>query len=228
MLWYSWINPKTLHLGVKRRVLEPKSLPPTTQKPGCDIGCGWWIQISTLQNHSLWLWWENGRVEMLWIAQVSSNSLNLGVTSGQGPSQLDPTCDWKTHCGDHYKAHIPILTLQNHSIYLSWDIGRVDMLWNSRINPKTLHLGVKRRVLELKSLPPTTQKPGCGVGCGWWIQISTLRNHSLYLWWENGRVEMLWIAPISPNSLNLGVKSGKQGSQLWTNRRLKNTLWLPF
>ena len=54
-----------------------------------------------------------------------------------------------------------------------------------------------------------TQKPGCVVGCVRWIPISTLQDHSLYLWWENGRVEMLWIAWISPNSLNLGVKTEK-------------------
>ena len=51
--------------------------------------------------------------------------------------------------------------------------------------------------------------------CGWWIQISTLQNHSLCSWWKNGRVEMLWITQISPNSLNLGLKSGIQARQLW-------------
>ena len=40
---------------------------------------------------------------------------------------------------------------------------------------------------------------------------------------------MLWIAQISANLLNLGVKSGKhQASQLLPHPWLKNTLWLPF
>ena len=145
----------------------------------------------------------------------------------KGQANFDPTRDWKTRCGDHHRAHIPISTFSSHSLYLWWDIGRVEMLWNSWINPNILHLGVKRRALEPKPSPPTTQKPGCGVGCGWWIQISTLQNHSLYLWWENGRVGMLWIAQISPNSLNLDVKSGQGPSQLWPHPWLENTLWWP-
>ena len=89
MLWNSWINSNILHLGVKcSRVLEPKSSPPMTQKYGCDVGCGWRIQISTLQNHILYLWWENGRVSVLWITQISPNSLNLSVKSGQGLSHF--------------------------------------------------------------------------------------------------------------------------------------------
>ena len=73
---------------------------------------------------------------------------------------------------------------------------------------------------EPKSSPPVTP------GCGWWIQISTMQNHSLYIWWENGRFEMLWIAQISPNSLNLGVKSGHEPSQLWSQLWLIHTFFV--
>ena len=66
------------------------------------------------------------------------------------------------------------------------------------------------------------------VGRGWWIQISTLQNHLLYSWSENRRVEMLWIAQISPNLLNLGVKSGMQESQLWPHPWLKTMLLWPL
>ena len=102
------------------------------------------------------------------------------------------------------------------------------MLWWSWINPNILHLGVKKRVLERILLQPRTQKPMCGDGYTWWIQISTLQDYSSYLQWDIERVEMLWIAQISPNSLNLGVKSGQGPSQLWPPPWLKSTLWWPF
>ena len=93
---------------------------------------------------------------------------------------------------------------------------------------RTTYFGVERRVLEPKLSPPTSRKPGCGDGCGWWIQISSLQNHSLYSQWDIGRVELMWIARISPNSLNLDVKSGRGPSQVCPHPWLKNMLWWPF
>ena len=113
---------------------------------------------------------------MLWIAQISPNSLNLVVKSGMQASQLDPTCDWKTHCGDHYK-HIyqsypckiiqytydetlggliccEILeSIQKHSI-LVWNVGYWS--WN-RYHPQLKSQGVALVVDdEFKSQPCKT------------------------------------------------------------------------
>ena len=33
-------------------------------------------------------------------------------------ANFDPSRDWKTRCGDHYRAHIPISTFSNHSLYI--------------------------------------------------------------------------------------------------------------
>ena len=141
---------------------------------------------------------------------------------------LTPPVTGKKRCGYHFRAHTAISTISNHSSYLKWDVGRVEMLWDSWIYPKTHNLGMKRRGLEPKSSPPTTQKPGCGDGYTCLIQISTLLNHPLQLQWDIERVEMLWIAPISPNTLNLVVESGEGPSQLWPHRWLESMMWLPF
>ena len=37
---------------------------------------------------------------------------------GLGQVKLVPTHDQKTGCGDHFRAHTPISTLYNHSLYL--------------------------------------------------------------------------------------------------------------
>ena len=66
----------------------------------------------------------------------------------KGQANFDPILDSKTHCGHHFRAHIPISTFSNHSLDLQWEIGRDGMLWNSWINANLLHLGVKRRGLE--------------------------------------------------------------------------------
>ena len=123
---------------------------------------------------------------------------------------FDPTHDWKTHCGDHFRPHAAISTIYPtiHYLYFKLDVGRVGMLWYSWTNHTYTILVWNVGTLEPILSPPMTQKLGCSDGCGWWIQISTLQNHSLYSWSENRRVEMLWIAQISANSLNLGVKRG--------------------
>ena len=184
--------------------------------------------------------------------------------------KFDPTRHWKTHCGGNYRADSPISTFFNHSLYLWWDIGSLEVLWNPWINPNIPHLGVKRRALwgqnrhqpwlnsqgvefvvddEFKSqtcktihythgermerlrcfeFPKSVQTSSilvlkvdegqahfdpirdwnthCGDHFRTLIPISTFSNHSLYLWWDIGRVEMLWNPWINPNMLHLGVK----------------------
>ena len=36
----------------------------------------------------------------------------------KGQANFDPTGDWKTRCGCHFRAHTAISTLSNHSLYL--------------------------------------------------------------------------------------------------------------
>ena len=40
-----------------------------------------WIPISSLCIHLLYSWWDIGRVELLWIGWIGTNTLNLGVKS---------------------------------------------------------------------------------------------------------------------------------------------------
>ena len=77
-----------------------------------------------------------------WPKSVQTHSI-LVTKVDKGQANFDPTCDWNTRCGDHFRANSPISPFSNLSIYLWWDIGRVEMQWNSWINQKTLHLGVK-------------------------------------------------------------------------------------
>ena len=123
--------------------------------------------------YSLFSWRENGRVEMLWIAHISSsNSLNLTLTPNVTEKHIVVTII------EHIYQSQPSST---DSLYLWWDFGRVEMLVSiAWIIPKTLSpgVGVKCRALELKSSPPITQKLGCGVGYTGWIQIS----NSILVW----------------------------------------------
>ena len=75
---------------------------------------------------------------------------------------------------------------------------------------------------------PVTQKSGCGDGCGGWIPISTLFIHLTYWWWEIGRVELMWMAWIFPETLNLGAKSGYGPSQICNHSWLRKSLYRPF
>ena len=36
----------------------------------------------------------------------------------KGQAYFDPTRDWNSRCGDHYRAHIPISIISNNSLYL--------------------------------------------------------------------------------------------------------------
>ena len=56
-----------------------------------------------------------------------------------------PSQAWKIGCGDHFSAHRPISTLSNHSLYLLWKIGWVELIWNGWFGVYTLNQGVKRR-----------------------------------------------------------------------------------
>ena len=52
----------------------------------------------------------------------------------KGQVNFDPTQDWKTRCGDHFRPHAAISTFSNHSLYFKLDVGRVEMLWYSWTN----------------------------------------------------------------------------------------------
>ena len=110
--------------------------PPMTQKLGCGDHFGQWIPISILSNHSLYQWWDIGRVKLLWIAWIGTNTLYLGVKSrGMGPKFSLPVTH-KSGCGDSYTWWIPTLILYDQLSYFWWDIGRVKLLWNAWISPK--------------------------------------------------------------------------------------------
>ena len=223
MLWNSWINPNIVHLGMKRIVgLSRNYHHPWLKSQGVVMVCGWWIQISSLQNHSLYIQWDIQRVEMLWTAPINPNSLNLGVKSWQGLCQLWPHLWLEKRLRWPFQSPYTNLNLLQPFIMLimrSWKGLRCCEILESIQTYFILVWNV--RVLEPKVSPPTTQKPGCGDGSTWWNQISSLHNHSLYIQWDIERVEMLWTAPISPNSLNLEVKSGEGPSQLWPHPWLK-------
>ena len=70
-----------------------------------------------------------------WPQSVQTHAI-LAWKVERGKANFDPTRDWKTRCGDHFWAHAPIATFSNHSLYIWWEVGRVEMLWNSWINPK--------------------------------------------------------------------------------------------
>ena len=57
-----------------------------------------------------------------------------------------------------------------------------------------------------KFVPSQSSKIGCGDHFSAHMPISTMSNHSLYLWREIGRVEMLWNGWISLYRLYLGMK----------------------
>ena len=48
---------------------------------------------------------------------VSTHSIWVGEV-GLGQAKFVPTHNQKTGCGTHFRAHTPISTLSNHSLYL--------------------------------------------------------------------------------------------------------------
>ena len=114
---------------------------------------------------------ESVSTHSIWVRKVSL-----------GQAKFVPTHDQKTGCGGHFRAHPPISTSSNQSLYLWWEIGRVKLIWNGWISLYTHNLGVKRIRTPSQNFHhhPSTQKLGCGDGCGGWIPISTMSNHSTY------------------------------------------------
>ena len=74
-----------------------------------------------------------------------------------------PAHDSKLDCGDHFRAHVPISTLHNHSSYYRWDTGRVELMQRPWINPNIHHLGLKR------------MRPRA--------EIDTTRDSKVRVWW---------------------------------------------
>ena len=119
---------------------------------------------------------------MLWIAcgSVQIHPILVWKVGMQArPTLTQPRL--KTHHGDHFRAHIPISTFSNHSLYILWEIERVELMWIVWINPIMLNLAVKRRGMEPKLSPPATQKPWYGDGYTEWIQISTIAQPFIIL-----------------------------------------------
>ena len=80
------------------------------------------------------------------------------------------------------------------------------MLWNARISPNSLNLSVKVDKGQVNFDPTRDWRTLCGDHFTAHAAISTMSNHSLYLWQKVGRVEMLWYSWINPNIHHLGVK----------------------
>ena len=142
-----------------------------------------------------------------------------------------PTHDSKTGCGDLGRQWIPISTLSNHPWYSWWDIGRVKLQSIAWIGTNTLDLGVKSRSDEERRFSlPMTEKSRCGDEYTLWIPISTMYNHLFILQWDMRAANLLWNAWLSPNTLDLDVKSGCGSSQhqhICPRSWLKNRLQWP-
>ena len=111
----------------------------------------------------IWHWkgWDLRCCELL--GPIQTHTI-LAKKVDKCKANFDPIRTSTTHRDDHSRAHIPISTFFKHSSYLWWEIGRVEMLWNSWINPNILHLGLKPRVLEPKEIVTTHDSK---VGVGW-------------------------------------------------------------
>ena len=69
---------------------------------------------------------------------------------GLGQARFVPTPNRKIGCSKHFRAHTPIWTMYNHSLYLWWEIGWVELIWNGWISLYMLNLGVGPRDQEPK------------------------------------------------------------------------------
>ena len=114
-------------------------------------------------------WSESVRTYSIWVWKV-----------GLGQARFVPTPNRKIGCSKHFRAHAPIWTMYNHSLYLWWEIGWVELIWNGWISLYMSNLGVKHRDPEPKFSPLVSQKSGCSDGCGGWILLSTLFDHLIY------------------------------------------------
>ena len=169
MLWNSWINPHTLHLGVNCWGLISRNCHhPWLKSQGVALVVDdeYKSQHFKTIHYTYYEILERLRCCEKFKSVQSHSILEWKVEFRQ--DDFNPTHNSKSRCGDHFRIHIPISMFSNLSIYLWWDIGRVEMLWNSWINPHTLHLDVKRRGTGAKSLPPMTQnKLEYGGGYTW-------------------------------------------------------------
>ena len=99
----------------------------------------------------------------------------------------------------------------NHSLYLKWIIGRfgnwegVNWLNHESVSRHKIWVQ-KLSMVQSKFLPAHDQKIDCGDHLSDHIPISTMSNHTLYLWRDIRRVEMLWNGWIGLQTNNLGVK----------------------
>ena len=84
--------------------------------------------------------------------------------------------------------------------------GQADMKW---LNQSVYaHSWCENVGTSAKFSPPSTQKLGCGDGCGVWIPISTMSNHSTYSWWKD------WKGWDAVNCLNQSVHT-QSGYKKW-------------
>ena len=101
MLWIAWISQHPHNLGRKSKHGPIQiCIPSQSRKKGCgDHFCAH-IPISTMSNHSLYLWREIGRVEMLWNGWISLYRLYLGMKCrGHAPKFSSPVTQ-KPGCDD--------------------------------------------------------------------------------------------------------------------------------
>ena len=78
---------------------------------------------------------------------------------------------------------------------------------------------------KAKFVPTHKQKIGCGKDFSAHTPISTMSNHSLYLWREIRRFEMLWNDWISLHTTNVGVKHRDPEQKISATRDSKSRVW---
>ena len=91
LLWNAWISPDTIDLGVYIGVMDLTTFVPThDSKTGCGDHFSPWIPIPSLSNHSSYLLWDIGRVKLMSIAWIGTNTLDLGEKSRGVDLKLSP------------------------------------------------------------------------------------------------------------------------------------------
>ena len=167
LLWNACANPNTHNLVVVRRDLEPALIPLIPQKSTCSDGFRQWIPISTIFYHSLWPWWDIGRVKLQWNACTNPNLHNLVVAVGDMDTALSPPLWLKKSawCSDGFRQWISISTKSPHSLYSQEDIGSVKLLWNACSNPITHNLVVACSILA--NIVSTCDSK---ISLQWWFQ----------------------------------------------------------
>ena len=145
--WIAWISPNSLNLGVVGG----------WNWNWCHLRLKsqvWWWWLWTLDfNLNLVLiiiyqWWDIQGSRLMWIAWIRTSSLNLEVDSGGGPTWLFSTYSWLKNrfLSNHFIDHAPISTWSNHSLFLSWDIGKGQADVNCLNQSNLFNLGAKSDV----------------------------------------------------------------------------------